>query len=123
MTARLRGVREACSVAVLLSAALAASPYPQHEGKQLDAWDRDMSPRPQQGGKRAHMHAGEVTRKMQLWLTLPKGGMGGHGAGADLQHLNGVMHLNGEPLPTQFNWANVSGVSYLSSVRNQHIPT
>ena len=122
MTARV-GLREAWSVALLLSAVLAAPPSQQREGKQLDAWDRDMSPRPQQGGKRTRMHAGEVARKTQLWNTLPKGGMGGHGAGVGLKHMNGMIHLNGEPLPRQFTWANVSGVSYLSSVRNQHIPT
>merc|ERR1719197_504560 len=32
------------------------------------------------------------------------------------------MMLNGEPLPRDFSWGNVSGVSYLTPVRNQHIP-
>jgi len=64
-------------------------------------------------------------RQSQLWSELPKGGVGGHGAGASLKrhHLTGAILLNDAPLPRAFNWANVSGVSFVTPVRNQHIPT
>jgi len=111
-------------LALLPVAAFAASA--QREAPAADAWDRAMSPPQREGtpAPRKRRHAGEVVRNTQLWSTLPKGGEGGHGAGAGLaRHASGAIVLNGQQFERQFSWANISGVSYLIPIRNQHIPT
>ena len=121
----MRDLRLPCAVA-LLAAYAAALPHRDAASLQQDAWDQSMAARQQPNApeKRKRRYAGEVRRNTQLWQQLPKGGMGGHGAGATLsRHASGTMMLDGEPLPRDFSWGNVSGVSYLTSIRNQHIPT
>ena len=121
----MRDLRLTCAVA-LLAAYAAALPHRDAAALQQDAWDQSMAARQQPNApeKRKRRYAGEVRRNTQLWQQLPKGGMGGHGAGATLsRHASGTMMLDGEPLPRDFSWGNVSGVSYLTSIRNQHIPT
>ena len=77
---------------------------------------------------RTMRYGGEVTHNMALWSTLPhhplSSGYTAVAAAGEGEALRSITTLATKPsVPENFFWGNISGVSYLTPIRNQHIPT
>ena len=76
--------------------------------------------------KARRRYAGEVVRT-SLWASLPhhpasSGAPPRSSSSSSSSNISAGTSLVGSELPSSFTWANVSGVSYLTPMRNQHIP-
>jgi hypothetical protein len=132
-TARLRtGMRRRAQQVTLLAlvAGGAAAPTPeevhalqQHHQPHVDSAASSSHP----SGKTLR-YGGEVTHNMALWSTLPhhplSSGYTAAAAAGEGEALRSITTLATKPsVPENFFWGNISGVSYLTPIRNQHIPT
>jgi len=113
--------------AVLLAAIGCACAIPSHPGEQ-----HSLHPHGQKHHKRRHAkarrrYAGEVVRT-SLWAKMPhhpasSGAPPRSSSSSSSSNISAGTSLVGSELPSSFTWANVSGVSFLTPMRNQHIPT
>jgi hypothetical protein len=105
--------RATVATALLLCATVHAMPTAKAGAEALHALHALQPEQPALRAKRRS--AGEVHRNAKLWATIawhaekPAGSVSLEAMSASASR--------------SFSWANVSGVNYLTPVRNQHIPT